>query len=267
MFHSKTFIFIYFTKMIYKINIKSVMVLSFNQWLNEKVEYHKELCPKIWQDHRMDEEVRSKLLAIAEDFWESLKLEVSIIDIQLTGSLANFNWTNSSDLDVHIIIDFGQVDNNTELVRKALDGQRFIWNQRHPVVVKGHDVECYVQHKDEQHIASGLFSILKNKWIITPTWNPPQVDERDVNEKARVIKAEFKEIKKRLPNASGEEAKSLFDYLERFKKKIMTDRKEGLAKDGEFSVENIVFKRLRQDGTIEDLIDTIGKAYANIYRD
>ena len=243
------------------------MILNFNQWLNEKVEYHKELCPKIWNNHQMDPEIRTKLLAVAQDFWESLKLEVQILDIQLTGSLANFNWTDASDLDVHIIIDFAQVDQNTELVRKALDGQRFIWNQRHPVVIKGHDVECYIQHKDEQHVSSGLFSILKNQWITTPTWNPPQVDERDVNEKARVIKSELKEVKKRLPKASGEKAKELFDYLERFKKKIMSDRKEGLAKDGEFSVENLVFKELRRDGTIEDLIDTISQTYANIYKD
>ena len=215
----------------------------------------------------MDPEVRKKLLALAQDFWESLKLEVQIVDIQLTGSLANFNWTQASDLDVHLIIDFAQVDKNVDLVRKALDGQRFVWNQRHPVVIHGFDVECYVQHKDEQHVSSGLFSILKNQWLVTPTWNPPQIDEKDVKEKIRVIRSEFKEIKGRIKRASGEEAKVLFDYLERFKKKILADRNEGLAKDGEFSVENLVFKQLRRDGIIEDIINTASQIYANIYRD
>ena len=242
-------------------------VYTFRQWLAEEVEYHKELCPKVWNNHQLDPEVRKKLLAIGQDFWESLKLEVPVVDVQLTGSLANFNWTNSSDLDVHIIIDFSQVDKNVDLVRKALDGQRFIWNQRHPAIVKGHDVECYVQHKDEQHVSSGLFSILKNKWLVTPTWNPPQVDEKDVNEKVRVIKSEFKEIKSRMRGASAEESLALYDYLERFKKKIMADRKEGLATGGEFSVENLVFKELRRDGTIEDILDTMSQIYTNIYQD
>lgn len=242
-------------------------VYSFSQWLTETVEYHKELSPSVWNNHRMDPEVRKKLLALAQDFWESLKLEVQIVDIQLTGSLANFNWTQASDLDVHLIIDFAQVDKNVDLVRKALDGQRFVWNQRHPVVIHGFDVECYVQHKDEQHVSSGLFSILKNQWLVTPTWNPPQIDEKDVKEKIRVIRSEFKEIKGRIKRASGEEAKVLFDYLERFKKKILADRKEGLAKDGEFSVENLVFKQLRRDGIIEDIINTASQIYANIYRD
>lgn len=242
-------------------------VYGFEQWLNEAIEYHKTLCPKVWNGQQMDPVVRKKLLAIANDFWESLKLTVPLMDIQLTGSLANYNWTNSSDLDVHLIIDFASVDENIELVRKALDGQRFIWNQRHPVVIQGHDVECYVQHKDEQHTSSGLYSILNDQWKIVPKFNPPQVDEKDVTEKVRVFKSEIKEAKRELKRASGEKAKVLFDYLERIKKKIMAERKEGLSKNGEFSVENLAFKELRRDGTIEDLIDSMSSAYANIYRD
>jgi hypothetical protein len=47
----------------------------------------------------------------------------------------------------------------------------------------------------------------------------------------------------------------------------MADRKEGLATDGEFSVENLVFKELRRDGTIEDILDTMSQIYTNIYQD
>ena len=238
---------------------------TFNQWINEKVEYNRDLCPKFWEEGKMDPVIRAKLLAIADDFWSSLKLEVPIMDIQLTGSIANFNWNKDSDLDVHIIIDFAQIDQNLELVRKALDGQRFMWNLRHPVVLRGHDVECYVQHKDEQHVASGLFSILKDKWIIVPSWNEPNVDQKDVNEKMRVIKAEVKMIKAKTKSSEGEDAQNLYDYLDRLKKKIMSDRKEGLAKGGEFAVENLVFKELRRDGTIEEIIDLLSDIYSKIY--
>ncbi len=242
-------------------------IYSFSQWLNEKVEYHKELCPAVWEETSMKTEIRKKLLAIAQDFWQALALDVQLLDVQLTGSLANFNWTKASDLDVHLIIDFSQVDKNVSLVRKALDGQRFIWNQRHPVILAKHDVECYIQHKDEQHIASGLFSLLKNQWLVTPTWTAPQVDEKDVKEKLRVINSEIREVKSRVSSARGNDAKELFAYLERIKKKIMADRKEGLARGGEFSVENIVFKELRNTGAIEEIIEAMSKAYANIYLD
>jgi hypothetical protein len=238
---------------------------TFNQWLAEKVEYHKELCPKVWNGIQLDPEIRKKLILIAKDFWNSLKLGVQVVDVQLTGSLANYNWTNSSDLDVHIIIDFAQVDENIELVRKALDGQRFVWNQRHPVIIRGHDVECYLQHKDQQHTSTGLYSILKNDWVIKPNWNPPQVEDEDIKEKIRVLRSEFKEIKKKIKGAREDEAQRLFEYLKRFKKKIMNDRQEGLTRGGEFSVENLVFKELRRDGTIEDIINTMSTAYSNIY--
>lgn len=240
---------------------------SFSKFISEKVEYHRELCPKVWNNMQMDEALREKLLAIANDFWESLKLDIELYDIQLTGSLANYNWTNSSDLDVHLIIDFGQINQDQDLVRKALDGQRFIWNQRHALQLRGHDVECYVQHKDEQHVASGLFSILKNQWIITPTWKEPKVDEKDVTEKVRVIKSEMSEIMDRLKKADSEEAQELYDYIGRFRKKIQNDRKEGLAKDGEFSIENLAFKELRRDGSIEKIINAQQDAYRLIYEE
>jgi hypothetical protein len=242
-------------------------ILKFENWLLEKVEYHQELNPKVWEGDQMRPEIRAKLLAIANDFWSSLKLNAQVVDIELTGSLANYNWTKYSDLDVHVIIDFAQVDKNVGLVRSALDGMRFVWNQRHPVTIEGYDVECYVQDKNEQHTSSGLFSILNNSWITVPSYNPPQVDERDVREKVRVFKSELKEVRSRLKTAKGEKAKELFDYLKRLKKKISEERKEGLSRGGEFSVENVVFKTLRNDGTIERIIDTMGEAYAKIYVD
>ena len=85
---------------------------SFSQWVNEKVEYHKELNPKFWEKEKMDPQIRKKLLTIASDFWKSLKRDIPVIDVQLTGSIANFNWTPESDLDVHILIDFSQIDDN-----------------------------------------------------------------------------------------------------------------------------------------------------------
>lgn len=238
---------------------------TFNQWINEKVEYNRDLCPKFWEEGKMDQAIRAKLLAVADDFWSSLKLEVPIMDIQLTGSIANFNWNKDSDLDVHIIIDFAQIDGNLELVRKALDGQRFMWNLRHPVILRGHDVECYVQHKDEQHVASGLFSILRDRWIIVPNWSEPNFDQKDIDEKMRVIKTEIKMVKAKARSAEGDEAQNMYDYLDRIKKKIMNDRKEGLAKGGEFAVENLVFKELRRDGTIEEIIELLSELYSKIY--
>ena len=243
------------------------MLHSFNKWLFEQVQYNRNLNPKIWTDWEMDPNIRKKLLAIADDFWNFLDLDVKIFDIQLTGSIANYNWTPESDLDVHIIIDFNDIDKNVDLVRKAMDGQRFIWNQRHNVVLRGLEVECYIQDKNEQHISSGLFSILKNSWIAQPIWNPPSIDPKDISEKVRVLIYEFYKIKEEIQGATGEQAKVLHEYLKRFKRKIMKARKASLEKDGEYSIENLVFKELRRKGVIEDIIYTECIEYSNIYNE
>ena len=230
--------------------------------------YNKTLNKSFWQDDAFDQEVRENLLSIAKDFYKHLKLDVPVLDIQLTGSLANYNYSGYSDLDVHVIIDFSKINRDIELVKRALDGARFVWNMRHNIVIKGHDVELYVQDVHEQHTASGLFSLLNNEWIKKPTYNPPQIDERDVEVKYQYY---VKEIDKMVDLLNNElapaEYKAISRRAERLKEKIQQDRKECLSKEGEFCIENLVFKKLRNTGEIEKLIDIATKAYDSMYSD
>ena len=107
-------------------------IQSFKDWcLNEDRFYQNELNPIFWSNKEFDAPVREKLLQIAQEFYASFKLEIPIDDIQLTGSLANYNWTPKSDLDVHILIDFSKINPDLALVKKAMDGQRFVWNLRY----------------------------------------------------------------------------------------------------------------------------------------
>lgn len=244
-------------------------IQTFKDWcLNEDRFYQNELNPTFWSDKQFDQSVREKLLQIAQEFYESFKLEIPIDDIQLTGSLANYNWTPKSDLDVHVLIDFSKINPDLALVKKAMDGQRFIWNLRHNIVIRGFDVELYLQDIREQHVASGLFSLLNNDWIKIPEYNPPQIDEKDVDLKFYGLTNDIKEVEARLlnpdPNVSPRE---LHEHAEKIKSKIMKMRKEGLAERGEFSVENLVFKKLRNEGYIEKLIDLISRSYEQIYNE
>jgi len=239
------------------------------QRLYESIYYNDTLNPKFWVDGEFDVEVKRKLLQIAEDFFNSLELKVPVLDVQLTGSLANYNYTEYSDLDTHIIIDFKQINDDEELVKKALDGARFVWNQRHDIVIKGHDVELYIQDESEQHTASGLYSLLKGNWIKVPKYNPPEVDERDVNVKEKeyikeILKMEQKVSQENLPS---EEYKALENRAKKLKDKIQQGRKKCLSgpNASEFCVENLVFKNLRNKGMIEKLIDIASKAYDKVF--
>jgi hypothetical protein len=229
--------------------------------------YNETLNQKFWsEDKKIDLGIRQKLLSITDDFIDKLDLQgVKIYDITLTGSNSNYNYNEYSDLDVHILIDFKDINDDEELVKKALDGQRFVWNLRHNVSLKGHDVEMYIQDKDEPHIASGLYSLEDDKWLTEPSYDPPSIDIRDVFKKASAIETDIGILKEKILKARGTEAKELYDEAKRLKQKISKMRQRGLAREGEFSVENLAFKVLRNSETIGDLIDLISASYDRIY--
>ncbi len=241
--------------------------------------YNDELNPKFWDRYKnkngdtewvFDGLVRKKLLRISEDFYSKFKDllgDLPIEDIQLTGSLANYNYTDKSDLDVHILVDFGKVDSPKDILKAAVDGIRFMWNLRHDVIIRGHDVELYLQDVNEPHTSTGLYSLKDNKWIKKPKFDPPQVDEQDVNKKYESIVSEINQLESKLVTSSSlpKEAKEMYKRLGRLKEKIQKMRKESLSKQGEFSVGNLTFKLLRNNGYIGKIIDLLSQAYARIY--
>ena len=261
-------------------------ILNFYSWVLEKEErddfYKKELNQSFWkkitsdlpdsvgaEDYEFDPTLRKKLLELAEDFYSSLGFEPEIKDIQLTGSLANYNWTDKSDLDVHVLIDFTEIDDNFSLVKKAVDGVRFIWNLRHKIKIRGYDVELYVQDINEPHTASGLYSLLRNEWIRVPKYNPPEIDYKDVDLKFQGIVSDILKMENIMASSDFSTATEveIYNHALEIKKKIMKMRKEGLEREGEFSVENLAFKKLRNEGYIEKIIELISKAYSNIYNE
>lgn len=242
-------------------------IINFNKFITEKlVDYQKQLCPEIWVGDKMIERIETKLLRIARDFYEDLKVDTEIKDIYLTGSVANYNYSRSSDLDVHIIMDFSKINDDIELVKKAFDGQRFMWNMRHNVVIRGHDVELCVQDINEAHVASGLYSLMNHKWITVPIYNPPNVDQKIVDDKFDARAYDIDELDKiSKKELEPEEAEKYYTKAKELKNKIMKSRKDGLSASGEFSIENLVFKKLRNEGYMEKIITIITNLYDTIY--
>lgn len=240
---------------------------NYNTFIVErKIAYQKSLCPDIWENGVIIQRIETKLLRIARDFYEELNIEAEILDIVLTGSLANFNYTSDSDLDIHIIIDFFEINEDTELVKKAIDGQRFIWNLRHNIVIKGHDIELYIQDKSEEYTSTGIYSLLNHKWVIAPKYNPPNVDTKDVDVKYDARLYDIEQLDKLSKTSlDPNEAQEYYTKAKDLKTKIMKARKSGLSSEGEFSIENLVFKKLRKNGKIKKIIDITSKFYDMIY--
>lgn len=228
--------------------------------------YNKELNPKFWSNDIFNERIRQKLVTIATEFYSSLGYKAPIQDIILTGSLSNYNWNEHSDLDVHVVVDFSKINTNVELVKKLVDGERTLWNLKHNIRIKGHDVELYIQDINELHIATGQYSLLNNKWILKPKWNQPQINEEEINFKYLTYKSGIDRLEE-ISNMkmTPEIAHKNYLFASEYKKRIHSKRKEGLSKNGEFSLENLVFKKLRNNGDFERLINIITRFYDKIY--
>lgn len=82
------------------------------------IEMNDTLCPLMWEsDEKLKPEVREVLLKNAKRFIEFSDVEnLKYNDVILTGSMANYNYNENSDLDVHIILDFNQISENKDFV-------------------------------------------------------------------------------------------------------------------------------------------------------
>lgn len=237
---------------------------GFGGALEEEVEAssfdsHETLEPRLWDGEELKPIIQRKLVAIAEDFMASLPIEVEIKDITLTGSLANFNWSNYSDVDLHIIVDFLSVDENTDLVKAFFDNARLRWNMNHQISMKGYDVEIYVEDVGESHTASGLYSVMDREWIKRPKKFQQSIDFPAAQRKAEGIEFQVNVVGNLV---TANKLHKALRNIERLKKKIKNMRRAGLESPRqEFSVENIAFKILRRNGTLEFLGDLKEQAY------
>ena len=221
-------------------------------------EVHDTFDPSIWDDEVLNSEVRSGLLKIANDFLIDLPFNITPKDITLTGSLANYNWSKYSDIDLHIILDFTEVDENLELVRQFFRQLQTNWNNRHDITMKDYEVEIYFQDSNEPHISTGVYSIQNNIWLIKPTPMPVSIDYANVRKKAEEVSDRIDHIEKMMIDDEGEE---VLDAVDRLKAKIRRMRKAGLEGAGQYSVENLAFKVLRRSEELRRLSDLKAKAY------
>lgn len=212
-----------------------------------------DLCSDIFSNFKMNSDVRKKLLEISDDFIESLGVDFFIHDIVLTGSLSNYNWSEYSDVDLHILIDFEETGVNKDLLKEFFDSKKDVWNKNTNIKIKNFDVEIYVQDLNEPHVSSGVYSILNDEWVVEPKKDSPNIDDRKILDKGEEFASKIDKLVKKSRNT---DVSSEIDSL---RKKIKSFRQSGLESGGEYSYENLTFKLLRRNGYIEKLINLKSK--------
>jgi predicted nucleotidyltransferase len=218
------------------------------------------LNPEFWTDDKLNPDIRETLLNIATDFFEGLELpsNVKIKDIVFTGSLANYNWSKFSDVDLHIVLDFGQIEGNDELIQKFFDAQKNLWNLKHDITIHNFPVEIYAQDAKSKLHATAVYSIKNDKWILKPSKEELRINKNVIRNKALKFVAKLKEIRK---DYNNQDYHGVIEKAEALGKKIKNYRTSGLEGGGEYSMENLVFKVLRRSPFMEILNDYKAKAY------
>ena len=219
----------------------------------------KELNAKFWDGALLKNDISEALLEIANNFFDSLNIDVPIKDISMTGSMANYNWTESSDIDLHVVINFLDISEDIDLTRSFLSAKTTLWNKNHNIKLKGHDVEIYIQDSTEPHFSSGIYSILNNMWIIKPE-RPKRIvfDKKNIKKKTMDIVRRIKLIEKDFQDKNFQQ---VFNDANILREKIKTMRKAGLEKGGQYSNENLSYKLIRNSGYLEKLNDLTIKSY------
>jgi predicted nucleotidyltransferase len=225
-------------------NIADFKSISNEDAVADTLQYQTELFAGAWRDNKLRPEIRYKLLQSAKMFIDTIEIPgFKILDIILTGSMANYNWTKFSDFDVHVVTRYSDLKCD-DLAAEFYRAKKNIWNQEHDILVRGHEVELYVQDVTEPHVSSGVYSLLDNKWLVTPEKITSDIDQDAVRKKSQDL---MKQIDVALEQADDP------DDVKRIQKKITHMRKSGLEKAGEFSVENLTFKVLRNTGYLAKL--------------
>ena len=211
------------------------------------IELHKDLNPVLWsKEGKLLPDVHQALVKIAVAFYKFLETDATIVDLIITGSQSNYNYTDQSDLDLHLIIPFMDVDCSELSVEEYFETKRKLWKQLHNINIHGIPVEVYVEDT-ENPVKGAVYSIVSNEWIKEP---PPPIIDYDVEE----VKSETEKWSKIIDGAVR--AKNL-DMLNHVKEMLARYRQEGLEKDGEFGIANLTFKALRNGNKIKLLMRSI----------
>ena len=218
------------------------------------------LNPKFWKGGKIDSRVRIALLSLADDFVDTLDVSwAEPKDVIMTGSLANYNWSQKhSDVDLHILYDFKDVDENVSLVKEYFDSKRRLWNDEHQnITIAGFQVELYVQDIHEPHASTGVYSLDKDEWLVRPN-----IKNFDLDYDKDAVKEKVAEYMNKIDDLCDEyddsvadcDLSELHEKAEKLFDDIKNERRNGFEHGGgEYNVGNLIFKSLRRNGYIGKL--------------
>jgi hypothetical protein len=219
--------------------MKSLLEI-YKKRLQESIEQHQELNPKFWDGFELKDEVASKLLQIKDWFVEYIDVPVRVIDARFVGSNAAYNYTDQSDVDLHIVINFEELDASHELLQAMFNAQKTSFNEKYDITIKDHNVELYVEDVNATTMSNGIYSLMKNEWVKKPEYH----EMPDIN-----LEPELSMYMDRINEViNGNDIDAVMNLID----EIYILRKDSIM-NGEWARGNLIFKEIRNQGGLDSL--------------
>lgn len=212
--------------------------------LNEDFEIHSTLNPKIWNvtTKQLLPEVKDKIIEVVNHFEDYIDIPIEIVDVQIVGSNASYNYTEHSDIDVHIIANYEVITHETELLQNLYDSKKANYNRKFDIEIRGLQVELYVQDIRSGIVSNGIYSVCDNNWVKEP--------KPITNFKQHNISKELEKWTKHINNIlTGNNYDSVVNAIDT----LYLIRHNAINADGEYAAGNQLFKEIRNLGLLDKL--------------
>lgn len=212
-------------------------------YLNEALELHNELNPKLWEQNNLKLDVLQKLKQIAKEFLKYIDIPLNVVDIEIVGSNASYNYNEKSDLDLHIIVNSEVNYMNEEILQQFYNSKKNSFNDNYDLTIKDIPIELYIEDVKSTNATNGRYSIIKNKWIKQPV--PMQYDIPDISKELQQYVDKCEQM------LQSNDTEQVNDFIN----SLYMMRKLSLEQDGEVGKGNLIFKELRNLDLLQALRD------------
>lgn len=230
--------------------------------LTETIEKHEELNPALFDENEnLKPEVKNKINEIVDEFLKDfveIEVELDVQDIILTGSNASYNYTKDSDLDIHIIADTSKIEDTLNLHKVIYNAYKSAFNRKFEIELNSVPVEVYVETQDTPLVSNGIYSVMKDEWVKKPTKEAiPEVDQEAIDKAFKPWEEKYRSLVNKIDGSTADETE-----IDTFINDLYDLRTKGLSTDGEYSIENLIFKEMRNNGYLDNLKDLRHKVIA-----
>ena len=217
--------------------------------LEEDIEKHDTLNPKLFDGEELKPEVKETVQKIADTFIKELNddgIRFTLKDIVLLGSNVSYNYTKDSDLDVHLIADSSGLECPDDLYPLLYGAYRSIFNKNYDIKIKDIPTEIYVEMDECNARSNGIYS-LNNGWVKHPEQTAiPDLDREAFDKLFKEWEDKYFDLIERV---NEELSDDIYDFIE----DLYDLRKESIANEGEYGLGNLVFKEFRNLGYLDNL--------------